>query len=142
MRWPRGSLLRLKVERCLPDLWRTLRATCRAWWKRNMARHRTVEPEEKESKALKHIREGWGMLWDHPMFAPMLNKRSYLGLAEDEDARGPNIVPPEGWAVVLSNGMLRIQVKRLAEPEEWAYIIAHCLLHLGLGHFQPPEPPE
>jgi predicted metal-dependent peptidase len=82
------------------------------------------------------------MLYDHPLFRPILIRRGTLGLDADEDARGPQIVPGGGWAVVLRNGMMRIRADCLAEPEEWEYVLAHNLLHLGLGHFQPPVPLE
>ncbi|MFD5465619.1 hypothetical protein ACFWIQ_22700 [Kitasatospora sp. NPDC127059] len=42
--------------------------------------------------------------------------------------------PPDGWAVVDSNGTLHVNRRRRAEPEEWAWVLAHCLLHLGFGH--------
>ncbi|MFE4512732.1 hypothetical protein ACFRMQ_00850 [Kitasatospora sp. NPDC056783] len=42
--------------------------------------------------------------------------------------------PPNGWAVVDSNGTLHVNPRRRAEPEEWAWVLAHCLLHLGFGH--------
>ncbi|MFE4972620.1 hypothetical protein ACFRAR_10910 [Kitasatospora sp. NPDC056651] len=42
--------------------------------------------------------------------------------------------PPDGWAVVDSNGTLHVNPRRRAEPEEWAWVLAHCLLHLGFGH--------
>lgn len=47
--------------------------------------------------------------------------------------------PPQGWAVVTSNGEIHVQPARRAEPEEWVYIAAHCLLHLGFGHFREQD---
>ncbi|MFJ4185740.1 hypothetical protein [Kitasatospora sp. NPDC089509] len=42
--------------------------------------------------------------------------------------------PPDGWAVVDSNGTLHVDPRRRAEPAEWAWVLAHGLLHLGFGH--------
>ncbi len=47
--------------------------------------------------------------------------------------------PPQGWAVVTSNGEIHVHLARRAEPEEWVYIAAHCLLHLGFGHFREQD---
>ena len=47
--------------------------------------------------------------------------------------------PPQGWAVVTSNGEIHVHPARRAEPEEWVYIAAHCLLHLGFGHFREQD---
>ncbi|MFF3008151.1 hypothetical protein ACFVTF_35740 [Kitasatospora sp. NPDC057940] len=44
------------------------------------------------------------------------------------------LAPPDGWAVVDSDGTVHVNPRRRAEPEEWAWVLAHCLLHLGFGH--------
>ncbi|HEU5200193.1 MAG TPA: hypothetical protein VFU32_11180 [Ktedonobacterales bacterium] len=47
-----------------------------------------------------------------------------------------NRCPPDGWAVVTTNGAIHVHPTRRGEPKEWLYVLAHCALHLGFGHFQ------
>ncbi|WP_369232004.1 hypothetical protein AB5J56_09620 [Streptomyces sp. R21] len=44
------------------------------------------------------------------------------------------VAPPNGWALVDSDGWVHIHPTRRAEPAEWAWALTHCLLHLGFGH--------
>jgi predicted metal-dependent peptidase len=104
-----------------------------------MAKFNKANGGQKKDLALKNIHAAWDILENHPLFVPIQRKRRMLDLAEDEYTQGSKLIAPDGWAVVLRNGMIRVQSEHLAEPEEWAYIFAHCLLHLGLGHFQPPD---
>jgi predicted metal-dependent peptidase len=94
-----------------------------------MARRQTTAGVTAPDLAEQHCREGYLALARHPMFAP-------LALHTLRVRRQGNACPPEGWAVVTSNGELHVHPTRRARPEEWQYVFAHCLLHLGLGHVQ------
>ena len=71
------------------------------------------------------------LLRAHPMFASLARHSSLY-------RREGSLCPPDGWAVVTSDGDIHVHPTRRAEPEEWLYMLAHCLLHLGFGHFNPP----
>jgi len=84
--------------------------------------------------ALEAVRAGWAQVASHPLFAPMACWRGDPRRVED------GVCPPDGWAVVDSNGMIRVHPTRRAEPDEWAWVFAHVLVHLGLGHADPGRP--
>lgn len=76
--------------------------------------------------------EGVRRIARHPMFSPLEDRVSIVR----EDG---NRCPPDGWAVVLSNGRLHTHPRRRATPEEWEYVLAHCLLHLAFEHVRDRE---
>lgn len=67
-----------------------------------------------------------------PMFASLIYHASI-------NRQEKNACPPNGWAVVTSNGDIHVHPTRRAAPDEWVYVLAHCLLHLGFGHFKERE---
>lgn len=78
--------------------------------------------------ALQNFNQGLEMVTKHPLFSPLLSYahiRTREGLSWSKD----------GYAKVMSNGIISCNAKRRAAPEEWARVIAHCLLHLGMEHF-------
>ncbi|MGK7875826.1 MAG: peptidase [Xenococcaceae cyanobacterium] len=85
--------------------------------------------------AAENFLDGYKRIENHPMFSPLLYRASII---RNQD----NKCPPQGWAVVTSNGVIHIHPTRRASPEEWVYVLAHCLLHLGFGHFQKREKPR
>ncbi|MDH6120487.1 hypothetical protein [Kitasatospora sp. GAS204B] len=73
----------------------------------------------------------------------LLRRNSAFASLDVSLCRNPDCLPPGGWAVVDSNGVLHVDGNRRADPAEWAWVFAHCLLHLGFGHLDgPPEPPD
>lgn len=79
--------------------------------------------------ATENVRAAVATLRAHPMFAPLFEHAVLV--------REPhNLCPPNGWAVVTTNGYLHLHPTRRAEPAEWVYVLAHCLLHLGFEHLQ------
>ncbi|MFD8704675.1 hypothetical protein ACFV1W_18990 [Kitasatospora sp. NPDC059648] len=70
--------------------------------------------------------EGVRLLRGNPAFAALR-----ADLCRTQDCA---TAPPDGWAVVDSDGTVHVDPRRRAEPEEWAWVVAHCLLHLGFGH--------
>ena len=70
----------------------------------------------------------------HPMFAPIARR---VALVREDGNR----CPPNGWAVVRSNGSIHAHPRRRATPEEWEHVLAHCLLHLGFGHLREHDKP-
>ena len=79
--------------------------------------------------ALQQWNQGYILLNQHPMFAPLMAHASF-------ERRANNLCPDDGWAVVTSNGQIHVHPTRRGSPEEWMYVMAHCLLHLGFGHFE------
>ncbi|MFI9321551.1 hypothetical protein ACIGXI_17440 [Kitasatospora aureofaciens] len=84
--------------------------------------------------------EGVRLLRRNPAFAALR--------ADVCRTRDCTTAPPDGWAVVDSDGTAHVNPRRRAEPEEWAWVLAHCLLHLGFGHLPAargtrvqPDPP-
>ncbi|CAM5390758.1 hypothetical protein BOQ63_026450 [Streptomyces viridifaciens] len=84
--------------------------------------------------------EGVRLLRRNPAFAALR--------ADVCRTRDCTTAPPDGWAVVDSDGTVHVNPRRRAEPEEWAWVLAHCLLHLGFGHLPAargtrvqPDPP-
>jgi predicted metal-dependent peptidase len=65
----------------------------------------------------------------HPLFAPLAHTAAWYAV-NDHRYR----CPPDGWAVVTSDGHIYLHPKRRGQPEEWAWVAAHCLLHLGFDH--------
>jgi hypothetical protein len=96
---------------------------------RRSAKNADFDPAER------NFRLAIALLRDHPLFAPLI-MRAWIG----REAHSP--CPPDGWAVVVSNGNIYGHPTRRGEPEEWVYVLAHCLLHLGFEHFQPHENPR
>ncbi len=47
-----------------------------------------------------------------------------------------NGVPRDGFAVVRSDGTIRVHPTRRATSDEWMYVLAHCLLHLAWNHIR------
>ena len=82
--------------------------------------------------AAKNFASGLAALGRHPMFAPLL---AHAHVVRHER----NLCPPDGWAVVTSNGTIHAHPTRRGEAEEWVYVLAHCLLHLGFGHFRAEQ---
>ncbi|MBD2772516.1 DUF2201 family putative metallopeptidase [Iningainema tapete] len=72
--------------------------------------------------------QGYHLLAQHPIFATLC--RAHIIRQQG------NQCPPQGWAVVTSNGTIHVHPTRRGSQEEWMYVLAHCLLHLGFGHFQ------
>ncbi|BDA68973.1 hypothetical protein CAL7716_031390 [Calothrix sp. PCC 7716] len=79
--------------------------------------------------ALINFNEGCAIIRQHPMFTELIYRADII-------RREGNKCPPQGWAVVTSNGAIHVHPTRRGSKEEWAYVLAHCLLHLGFGHFQ------
>lgn len=79
--------------------------------------------------ALINFNEGCAIIRQHPMFTELIYRADII-------RREGNKCPPQGWAVVTSNGAIHVHPTRRVSKEEWAYVLAHCLLHLGFGHFQ------
>lgn len=79
--------------------------------------------------------QGCDILREHPIFAPLLCHANI-------NRQSGNHCPPQGWAVVTSNGAIHVHPTRRGSPEEWVYVLAHCLLHLGFGHFQKRTHPR
>ncbi len=73
---------------------------------------------------------GWAALRDHPLFGAMVFRATVV-------AGEGNRCPPDGWAVVTSQGTVHAHPTRRADPAEWTYVFAHALLHLAFGHFAP-----
>jgi predicted metal-dependent peptidase len=73
-------------------------------------------------------------LSSHPMFRPIFHR---VSVVREEGNR----CPPDGWAVVRSNGSIHVHPRRRATPEEWEHVLAHCLLHLGFGHVREHDKP-
>ncbi|MGF1426324.1 vWA domain-containing protein [Kitasatospora sp. LaBMicrA B282] len=69
----------------------------------------------------------------------LLRRNTALAALDVTLCREPGCVPPGGWALVDSNGVLHVDGQRRAEPEAWAWVLAHGLLHLGLGHLDGPR---
>ncbi|MCI0711313.1 MAG: peptidase [Chloroflexi bacterium] len=104
--------------------------------KRSRPTNRPKSKSQSAAQASDHnFRLGTSRLYGHPMFSSMMY---HVGFYRHKD----NLCPPDGWAVVTSNGHVHAHPTRLGEPEEWAYVLAHCLLHLGLGHFKEAESPD
>jgi hypothetical protein len=97
-----------------------------------MPRKRTKSPTH--DIAAENFWQGEAMLTHHPLFEP-------LSLHAHIVRREGNACPPDGWAVVTTNGAMHVHPTRRGSPEEWAYVLAHCLLHLGFGHCVAPEDP-
>ena len=93
-----------------------------------MPKARRNDPKNKA--ALVNISAAWQTIWEHPLFAPLLWRRT------PESPYHPDL--SVGWAVVYRSGSVTANESRLAEPGEWVYIFTHCLLHLGFDHFNPP----
>lgn len=85
--------------------------------------------------ATRHFQAALTNLRQHPMFAPLI-WRTFVH--RNEYSR----CPPDGWALVASDGSIHAHQSRRAAPEEWIYVLAHCLLHLGLEHFQTRNNPR
>ncbi|HEU5111191.1 MAG TPA: hypothetical protein VFT95_21835 [Micromonosporaceae bacterium] len=85
----------------------------------------------KEDPAAKAVLDGWELVRGHPLFAPLAVEPAPV--REDD-----GIVPHDGWAVVDSNGVVRVSPGRRGQPGEWAWVFAHLLLHLGMEHHKGP----
>ena len=53
------------------------------------------------------------------------------------DAKGDNLCPKDGWAVVTPSGTVHLHPTRRASPAEWTWVVGHALLHLAFGHVDP-----
>ncbi|MGL6201259.1 MAG: vWA domain-containing protein [Lachnospiraceae bacterium] len=84
--------------------------------------------KEQNNIALQYFEQGLKMVDKHPLFSPLLH---YSHLRYSGDSSWPK----DGYAKVMSDGLISCNTKRRAAPEEWARVIAHCLLHLGMEHF-------
>jgi predicted metal-dependent peptidase len=89
-------------------------------------------PEKKLDPATKAFYDGCGMLHEHPLFSPLVNRVQF-------DRSKNNYCPADGWAVVLESGFIHAHPTRRGAAEEWAYVLAHALLHLAFGHFHVGE---
>jgi len=83
--------------------------------------------------ALEGYLAGEAMVRTHPLFGRLLE--SAVVVRKPRYKGWKNYCPPNGWAIVVSNGEIHVHPTRRSTPEEWAYVLAHSLLHLGLGHF-------
>ncbi|HYI12902.1 MAG TPA: peptidase [Thermoanaerobaculia bacterium] len=92
-----------------------------------------TRPEQKLDPATKAYLAGEKLVRAHPLFAPLAHRVHFYR------EKAGNYCPPDGWAVVLENGIIHAHPARRGEPEEWAYVLGHCLLHLGFGHFNVGE---
>ena len=95
-----------------------------------MPRKLTQAPKDPAREALL---AAWGYMHRHPMLAPLA---SLMFMQPDTNFRH---CPPDGRAVVFTNGELFVHPTRRLEVEEWIYVFAHCLLHLGFGHGEHAE---
>lgn len=102
-----------------------------------MAKSKSKAPQT--DPATEAFEGGHRLVYWHPIFAPLM-ERAYLERRNTNDGKN-NGVPREGWAVVRSDGVIRVHPTRRATPDEWAYVIAHCLLHLAWNHIKPDESP-
>ena len=68
------------------------------------------------------------LLAAEPMFRALFNRATIVRWHD-------NHCPPQGWAVVTTNGDIHVHPTRRADPKEWLYVLAHCLLHLAFDHF-------
>src|SRR5581483_6903967 len=114
---------------CRTGSWWRSSATFPAWWSRSMARKRTRSAPPALDPAAASFAEATQRLKGHPMFLPLLWR---VGIRREEG----NLCPPDGWALVTTNGQIHVHPHRRAEPDEWVYVLAHCLLHLGMGHIE------
>jgi predicted metal-dependent peptidase len=83
--------------------------------------------------ALESYLAGEAMVRTHPLFGRLLE--SAVVVRKPRYKGWKNYCPPNGWAIVVSDGEIHVHPTRRSTPEEWAYVLAHSLLHLGLGHF-------
>ena len=85
-------------------------------------------PSAYTDPATENRKHGLNLVSRHPLFAPLADRAIWL-VGQDEHQ-----CPPDGWAVVTSQGRVYLNPKRRGEPEEWSWVAAHCLLHLGFDH--------
>jgi predicted metal-dependent peptidase len=78
--------------------------------------------------ATENKKRGLQLIQEHPLFAPLASAVYWYTTRDDDQC------PPDGWAVVTSDGAVYLHPRRRGEPEEWAWVAAHCLLHLGFDH--------
>ena len=76
----------------------------------------------------------YSALYVHPIFSPLLS-HAHIERRNTNDGKN-NGVPREGFAVVRSDGTIRVHPTRRATPGEWVYVLAHCLLHLAWNHIR------
>lgn len=94
---------------------------------------RRSRPSPKQDIAAENLGKGLDLVAAHPLFAPLRFRAAVRYLPSD------TVCPPDGWAVVTSNGFIYAHPTRRADPAEWQYVLCHCLLHLALGHIRPME---
>lgn len=97
-----------------------------------MARKGRSKAGDVRDVAAEHVNRACMLLRQHPIFVPLLYRAEVV-------RRDGNLCPPDGWAVVTSNGQIHVHPTRRAQSEEWLYVLAHCLLHLGFGHVRTQE---
>ena len=78
--------------------------------------------------ALEAVEAGWRKVRGHPLFAPLITWN--VGWVRRDD----HVCPPDGWAVLDSDGTIHVHPTRRADAAEWAWVFAHLLIHLGFGH--------
>jgi predicted metal-dependent peptidase len=78
--------------------------------------------------AAEAIDAGWRTIASHPLFRPLT---SYTGLSR---VRDDPTCPPDGHAVLDSDGSIHPHRSRRADADVWAWTFAHLLCHLGFDH--------
>jgi predicted metal-dependent peptidase len=91
-------------------------------------------PRPRTDPATEQRLAGLRLVRRHPLFAPLAQRAAWPAGPGDGTGDDRYRCPPDGWAVVTSDGGICLHRDRRGEPEEWAWAIAHCLLHLGFGH--------
>lgn len=98
-----------------------------------MAKHNKKE-KKKSQQQINHenLQAGISMINGHPLFGGCFQCSTIL------DGRN---LGKAVYAVVSSDGVLRLNENMYLLPREWAYVIAHNKLHLAFGHFDADKLP-
>lgn len=83
---------------------------------------------KKKDPAKKAFEQGYEMVKNHPMFAPLFSYACAYRAPEYD-------YPAHGYANVTSNGEIHLNPNKKLSKEQNAFVIAHCLLHLAFNHF-------
>jgi predicted metal-dependent peptidase len=72
---------------------------------------------------------------------PSLKKINVLKeIAEQVKLSAVPHYPPEGYAIITTDGTIYANPYRLASAGDWLFILAHLLIHLGLRHRPTTDP--
>lgn len=84
----------------------------------------------KSDPAGKAYHSGRESLRRHPVFSRLETGVRWVRTEQ-------SFCPPDGWLLVLRDGGMHINAKRLAAPEEWAHVMARALLVHAMELWQP-----